>query len=417
MRSYINSILLLSVIILLLTTSCEKLPSVYEPIDDLGLIPNTNPVLDAAKPLIEGIYSVVAGKSEFGDFVVVKSVNNHYSIFCQKNAAYFILSSGTSDSTFYFEGYWRFSQTKNSGKAKLQMSKAEGGRELTALAPFTVPPVIRGYYGESSSEPTSSIILKYAGPLQQDSNFSILAHRGGGRNSDRLPASENSLEILQLAEYFGANGVEIDIQLTKDNVPILFHDEDFTSRLVKGNYLIGKVSNFSFKQIRTFGRLIHDEKIPTLQEALDVILYNTTIQTVWLDVKYPSALATIAPVQKQYKELAKSAGRDLTILLGLPTEDVLNKYLEYPGREQYATLCELDIASVRKANAQVWAPRWTDGIQPQQIYTMHAENRKVFVWTLDLPEVISDYISTGNYDGILTNYPSVVAYNYYTRSK
>lgn len=406
---------LIFVLALFIFYSCNPGPGIIEPIDENGIVKNTNPIDPFIKPLVDGVYRITEGQNDFGDYAVVKLTSNHLSIFCRKNSSYFILNSGEKDSSFYFEGFWRFSQNKSSGKASLTINKNEGGSELLSHKHGTNPTIIRGYFDNGNGELTSPVKLEYLRSLKQDSSFYAIAHRGGGRNSDRLQASENSLEILQIAEYFGANSVEVDIQLTKDKIPILFHDEEFTQRLVKGNYLIGSVSSFSFKQIRTFGRLINDELIPTLDEALDIILNKTSIKLVWLDVKYPEAIPIIAPIQKKYLELAKLVNRDLTILLGIPTEEVLNEYLNYPGKENNLSLCELDITSVRKADSRVWAPRWTDSIQKQQINSIRSEDRKVFVWTLDIPDLIRDFINTSNYDGVLTNYPSIVAYEYYMK--
>jgi len=50
----------------------------------------------------------------------------------------------------------------------------------------------------------------------------LLAHRGYAR---RFP--ENTLEALQAAVMSGARHVEFDIQLSRDGVPHLLHDEDF----------------------------------------------------------------------------------------------------------------------------------------------------------------------------------------------
>jgi glycerophosphoryl diester phosphodiesterase len=47
------------------------------------------------------------------------------------------------------------------------------------------------------------------------SDFQILAHRGGGRNSDYLGVSENSIEMIDIAERFGSTGIEIDARLQK----------------------------------------------------------------------------------------------------------------------------------------------------------------------------------------------------------
>ncbi len=48
----------------------------------------------------------------------------------------------------------------------------------------------------------------------------IIAHRGGG-----VLAPENTLAALRYARNLGFEGVEFDVKLTADNVPVLFHDE------------------------------------------------------------------------------------------------------------------------------------------------------------------------------------------------
>lgn len=395
--------------------SCNVKPGLVEPIDESGILGGTVAVSEPIKKSIEGIYKIKSGNEYFGNYAVVKYVRNHFSIFCEKNSSYLILNSGERDSSIYFEGYWRFSQNLSTGKVSLKIEENEGGKIQSQGNANSKSIIIKGIFTKENNGEESQIRLEYYQPVKQDSTFYIIAHRGGGRNTDRLPASENSLEILQIAEYFGANSVEIDIQLTKDKVPILYHDEEFSQRLVKGNYLIGKVSSFSFKQIRTFGKLLNDGNIPTLEEALDLILNKTSLKLVWLDVKYPETIPFVAPIQKKYSDLAKLTNRGLTILIGLPTEEVMNEYLNYPGKENHPSLCELDISSVRLTNANVWAPRWTDGIPKQQITAIQAENRKVFVWTLDIPQIIRDFIHSNYYDGILSNYPSVVAYEYFMK--
>ena len=49
----------------------------------------------------------------------------------------------------------------------------------------------------------------------------ILAHRGGGTQ-----APENTLAGLRLAASLGYRGVEVDVKLTLDDVPILMHDDN-----------------------------------------------------------------------------------------------------------------------------------------------------------------------------------------------
>ena len=53
------------------------------------------------------------------------------------------------------------------------------------------------------------------------------------------------------------------------------------------------------------------------------------------------------------------------------------------------------------------------GTQNDQVRAFQAEGRRAFTWTLDDPRFIEQYIREGVFDGILTNYPMAVAYQYY----
>ena len=111
----------------------------------------------------------------------------------------------------------------------------------------------------------------------------------------------------------------------------------------------------------------------------------------------------------------KKPGENLEVLLGLPTEDIFRKYISDSKYSKYPALCELSIDDVREADATVWAPRWTTGNIPKETVIMHQEGRRVFTWTLDVQDFIREYMTNTSIDGILTNYPALVAYEYYTK--
>ncbi|MCZ0900624.1 glycerophosphodiester phosphodiesterase, partial [Microcoleus sp. HI-ES] len=50
-------------------------------------------------------------------------------------------------------------------------------------------------------------------------NLEIIAHRGFS-----AIAPENTLAAFELAIARGAHSIEFDIQLSADNVPVIFHD-------------------------------------------------------------------------------------------------------------------------------------------------------------------------------------------------
>lgn len=123
------------------------------------------------------------------------------------------------------------------------------------------------------------LISRFTPGLRHD-DFIIGAHRSGGRTADRLPASENSVEMIEYTHHFGSNGIELDVRLTRDSVPVLYHDPDLNIRLVRKGPVMGKLASYTWKQIQTLVTLIHGEKIPTLEQALGAAIKNTAIKTV-----------------------------------------------------------------------------------------------------------------------------------------
>jgi glycerophosphoryl diester phosphodiesterase len=223
--------------------------------------------------------------------------------------------------------------------------------------------------------------------------------------------------MIRIAESLGATGIEIDVRLTKDGVPVLYHDGSLNPRLTQKTALVGGVEDYTFMQLRSAIRLINGERIPTLQEALDVTLEETNLAFVWLDTKTEgrNIVEVMAPIQADILARAQAMGRDLEVRIGMPTQEVYDEVLRYPGYTDLPTLCELSIDQARIANSGVWAPRWTEGTQNANVDAMHAEGRDAFVWTLDAPEYINQFLMQGDFDGFLTNYPSAVAYYYYSQ--
>ena len=368
---------------------------------------------------MEGIYKVLEGNEYFGDNVVLKWSGEYLYVFTLKNAGYMVFQAGSLDSVIYCYGYWRYAVNFETGLINFHISSTEGGIKIISGDTTNLEITIKGTFGNGNNFPDKSFQLKFLRTFSdkvKQEDFYILAHRGGGRNSDYLHASENSIEIISLAERLGANGIEIDIRLTKDGIPILYHDSDINLRLTQKSVIWGNIENFTFAQLRTLVRLINGEKIPSLKEALEYVLMNTELRFVWLDLKSDkNEIPAVVEIQKDILTRANSMQRDLKIVLGISTNEKANQMLLYPQYENVPTLCELDLSRVRELSSMVWAPRWTEGLQLESVREIHAEGRKAFVWTLDEPSFIQSFINEGEFDGILTNQPTLVAYHHYIR--
>ncbi|EKD77736.1 MAG: hypothetical protein ACD_42C00203G0002 [uncultured bacterium] len=92
-----------------------------------------------------------------------------------------------------------------------------------------------------------------------------IAHRGASQL-----APENTIAALIAAKKNGAQWVECDIQLTKDNQPVIFHDAT-VARTTNGR---GKLSEVSLSRLQSldagswFSLEFINERVPTLQEWL-----------------------------------------------------------------------------------------------------------------------------------------------------
>lgn len=92
----------------------------------------------------------------------------------------------------------------------------------------------------------------------------LYAHRGLHDNMSEAP--ENSLKAFSRAVEAGY-GIELDIQMSKDKVPVVFHD--FTLRRVCGRE--GKVSDYTYQELQKFRLCGSNERIPRLEDVLRLV--------------------------------------------------------------------------------------------------------------------------------------------------
>ncbi|MBR5048433.1 MAG: glycerophosphodiester phosphodiesterase [Erysipelotrichaceae bacterium] len=95
----------------------------------------------------------------------------------------------------------------------------------------------------------------------------IFGHRGASGY-----APENTLEAFGLAAEMGAEGVELDVQLTRDGEIVVIHDEiiDRTSDHK------GRVMDYTLAELKSFNFNNHNPdypccQIPTLSEVIDLL--------------------------------------------------------------------------------------------------------------------------------------------------
>jgi glycerophosphoryl diester phosphodiesterase len=122
----------------------------------------------------------------------------------------------------------------------------------------------------------------------------IVAHRGF---SGRYP--ENTRVAIEGAIALGVDMVEVDVRLSRDHVPVIFHD----ARLRHITTCPHRVDALTAGELKTLdigrwrGNQFRNERILTLTETLDLVCNRIPIN---LDIKTPAAIApVVATVQER----------------------------------------------------------------------------------------------------------------------
>ena len=104
----------------------------------------------------------------------------------------------------------------------------------------------------------------------------ICAHRGANETHP-----ENTLAAFREAIRLGAQMIELDVQMTKDNQLVIMHDET-VNRTTNGR---GRVRELTLTEIKKLdagkwkSRKFRHERVPTLKEALDIMPND-----IWLNI-------------------------------------------------------------------------------------------------------------------------------------
>lgn len=113
--------------------------------------------------------------------------------------------------------------------------------------------------------------------------FKLIAHRGY-----TLYFPENTIVGIGAAIEAGAKAVEIDIQMTSDQVPVLFHDRDL--KRVCG--VDGAIHDHTLQQVQALkasepdrlGDAFEHTKIATLEEFVELMMHHPQVR-IFVEVK------------------------------------------------------------------------------------------------------------------------------------
>ena len=224
----------------------------------------------------------------------------------------------------------------------------------------------------------------------------VTAHRAGP-----APAPENTLSALERSIEAGAGWAEIDVQLTRDGVPVVLHDADLRR-------MTGDPRRVSATDFRELARLVQrpddgsppsERRVAALAEFLDRAEGRIGLM---IELKYYGWDPELAPAVIEL--VRERDASDRVNLISLELRGV---------RQVHALAPELAVGYVVAAAAgdPVRAPGDFLAVSrqtatPSVIRAAHRRGKAVHVWTINRAPAMAEVIQRG-VDGLITDRPAL----------
>ena len=231
----------------------------------------------------------------------------------------------------------------------------------------------------------------------------VWAHRGASGY-----APENTLDAFWKAVEMGADGIELDVQMTKDGELVVIHDETI-DRVSNGK---GWVKDYTYEELKKFNfNKTHleyiKEEIPTLEQVY--LLIKPTNLTINVEIK--TGIVFYPGIEERVLELTERLGMKERVIYSSFNHYTIRKIKELDPQAKTGMLYEdgmidaVDYAcDVVKADAL--RPAGYNVLYPGFLDKCRERNRQLHVWTINEEKDMRMLCEAG-VDAMITNYPDI----------
>lgn len=229
----------------------------------------------------------------------------------------------------------------------------------------------------------------------------IFAHRG---YSGKYP--ENTMIAFKKALECGVDGIELDVQLTKDGEVVIIHDETI-DRTTTGK---GFVVDYTYEELEKFDasfkfKDLGFNKIPTLREYFQLVKDYDIVTNVELKTGINEYLG----IEEKVWELIKEYNLEEKVIISSFNHFSVMRMKDIAPQLKYGFLSEDWIIDAGKYThsygVQCYHPRFNN-LVPDVIKELKKYNLEINTWTVNLEEDMR-YLYSNNIDVIITNYPEL----------
>lgn len=222
-------------------------------------------------------------------------------------------------------------------------------------------------------------------------SFVNYAHRGASSY-----APENTMSAFLLGLEMGANGIETDVQRTKDGVLVLFHDD--TIKRVTGQE--GRIQDYTYEQLLQFDVCCHGrkDKIVTFRDFLETFS--------GMDLQFAIEFKQEFTEKETIDLLEQYGMREKTILTSFKLDCLMRAKLYRPDYVAgYLTrdVNPMTVKVLRTMGVEQACPHG-DLVTPEFVDGLHSRGFSVRAWGIRDEELMKQVYDAGA-DGMTVNFP------------
>lgn len=194
----------------------------------------------------------------------------------------------------------------------------------------------------------------------------IFGHRG-------YPAKfpENSLSGFSYAIDHAIDGLEFDVHLTKDNIPVIMHDEKI-NRTTNGH---GKIRQYTFDELQQF-QLSNGETIPSLEQLLQLVAQRR----VYLNLEFKTDRVHYTNIEKIVLDMVRDYDLVYPVIYSSFSLQTLKNAYRVDAHQQYCLLSDHVLHQPQRL-AQI---AHLAGVHLK--YYQNLPNLEERIWTVDDPQ-------------------------------
>ena len=209
-----------------------------------------------------------------------------------------------------------------------------------------------------------------------------IGHRGAKGH-----VAENTLASFQKAIELGVDMIELDVYLSKDNVPVVIHDKTIDRTTSSSGF----VSDFDAIALQELG-------IPTLEDVFQLVNHHCAIN---IEIKAFEAVEWVL------KLIDSNLFNKEKVVISSFDWNALQEVRFHDDTIRIGVLTQTDItlalAFAKFIKAYSIHPYY-HLLTKENVAQMQSKNFKVYSWTINEPEDII-FVKSLNVDGIITDFP------------